>query len=625
VAVAGSGALVALGSAGAYVGGAGSGPLPVTDAPDLQTATVTRLVDAGDPVGPQVKYCFDGPIQSATSVNFNVNDYDVSRNSFGSGGTLSNPSEPNCVTVTFPVGRDIEQYSTASIDSGGAVGNGGVPAPRASVPLTPLAGSLLGLSTNAVAGRTAAPDLVGAAQSGNAEITYTFDERLDNDDAGFVVPANFIYYTDSQNGADLSHAGTSATISRNTAIVQFGAAVVSPSLFAVGQGAVRDVDSGGSPGNMPSTIGSVKANASQQPTITGSPGLISAVKNSDNQSVNLTFHQGVNPGAATGVRAYREDGSCGGVNCAPPGGQQADSITTTNDSQNQILRATFPPDMQDDPAEVVRVAVDPTAATARSGANGVTIGAAAIGTCKCTIGYSNSGDLLSIVVHDDTNIVDFIYDEPLDDTPAPTPSNFRLTQPDGEDDALFGNTAVLSADRKTISVHFPSSVSATRGANTLAGSVIDQSPQSNTNGFDYGSVGVGPVQGGQTGSVPTPTGSPGATPTATTTVTPGVTPTVTPPQTTTVTRKSKISIKRKSKGRRYTGKVSAKSPCKSGRTVRLYRGSKRLKTTKTKSSGSYSFKVKKQKKRKIKARVSARTVTVGNVIYKCGSKTSRKV
>jgi hypothetical protein len=112
-----------------------------------------------------------------------------------------------------------------------------------------------------------------------------------------------------------------------------------------------------------------------------------------------------------------------------------------------------------------------------------------------------------------------------------------------------------------------------------------------------------------------PCSSPTVSWTATTTSKPVKAP---PPGKPTVA--TRVSLRRASK-HRVKGQLSASDPaCLPGRTVTLWRGSRKLSATHTGASGKYSFAVsKKLRGRMVRTSVSARTVT--NAICAAGSST----
>ena len=598
IAVAGTGALVALGSAGAYVGGSFSGPLPTSNAPDLRSATIIRTVHPTDSLGGQAKFCFDQALNSnVVTGGFYLNDHDSARGHNGVGTATPDPQHPECVTINFANGEDISQATTGVAETGAVHDVGGAPNPVASVPLT---GSTL--AQNLTTGRTDGPELIGATPDvSNKQITYTFDENLRPNNPAYMNPANFGFYINTSNGAApiTANGGSIVNTTDNNVVVQFPAGVTnmgSAQQYEVLPGAVQDVAQNFGPsGGTPTSGGSVGTQ------INGSPGLDGAAMNGDHQTVNLHFTQGVNPGSATSVGLFREDGSLANV-------LVANTISTTNDVNNQTLQATFGTDAQSDNVSLTRVVVLPGAATARSGGNGVTVGGAGTGNVgSFTPGFSDGPDLVYTDIDDATNRAIFHYDEPVKSNPPPTPTNFFLFGPDGV--PIAGQSGVVLSDsNKAVSVHFGSSVSATVGVANFFSAVVDETAENNAS--QEASVGVGPAgcQPGSCPATPTPTATPSVTPT----------PTTTPKQ----HAKTTISAKHKKSSSKVTGKVgSSAAACKGGRSLTLKKGSKTIASGKSKSSGAFTLKSSKAKGAgKGKLKVTAKSRTIGNLICDAASK-----
>lgn len=586
---------MAIGSAGAYVGGSFSGPLPTSNAPDLRTATIVRTVHPSDALGGQAKFCFDQALNSTVNTGgFYLNDHDSARGHNGVGTATPDPQQPNCVTITFANGEDISQATTGVAETGAVRDVGNAPNPVASVPL---AGSTLSQNGNLTSGRTDAPELIGVTPDvSQKQITYTFDEYLRPNNPAYMNPANFGFYINTSNGAaPITAAGGSIVqTSDSNVVVQFPGGVTnigSAQQYFVLPGAVQDVPQNFGPaGGTPTTGGSVGTQ------INGSPGLDGAQMNGDHQTVNLHFSQGVNPGTASGVRLYREDGV---------GVLVANSISTTNDVNNQTLVATFPTDAQSDNGSLTRVVVLPTAATARSGGNGVTVGGAGDGNVgSFTPGFSDGPDLVYTEINDALNRAIFHYDEAVQSTPPPNPTSFFLFGPDGA--PIAGQDGVVLSDsNKAVSVHFGSQVSATVGVANFFSAVTDETAQNNAS--QEASVGVGPA-GCQPGSCPSPT------PTASTTPSPTPTPKQHAP--------TSISAKHKKSSTKVTGKLGSSAPaCKGGRSVSVKKGSKTIASGKSKASGAFSLKSKKAKGAgKGKLTVTAKARTIGNLICDGASK-----
>ncbi|MEA2171919.1 MAG: hypothetical protein QOF76_5219, partial [Solirubrobacteraceae bacterium] len=180
VTLAGTGALVAFGSAGAFTGQAGSGGPPTSSAPDLITAKVVRAVAPNDTLGPQVSYCFDSILDQNTinPVLFGVGLYDTDQRIGAASATIDTDpaTQGKCVRATFTVGADISQGSVAYV--GALLGtapvkdNAGVSAPDESAPLD---GNGIVPALTAVAGATTRPDLVSVSVDPGAappQVTY---------------------------------------------------------------------------------------------------------------------------------------------------------------------------------------------------------------------------------------------------------------------------------------------------------------------------------------------------------------------------------------------------------------------------------------------------------------------
>ena len=637
VALAGSGALVA-GSAGAFTGQPNSGGPPTSAAPDVVSAKITRTVAPTSPLGPQAQICFDDIINAGSIVNnsVNVTNYDSDVRPFSNNVTIdtSAAAAGKCEIATFGNGLDITQSTVLTVDANGAANNQGIGNPNEGAPLQ-------GTTVAAVAGATTAPDLVSAVANSGAnppQIAYTFDENLDPtlSGGGAALAGKFGFYVDTDDGACASDAATNpnaacgatpnfgrrgATIlgvDGPTIVVSFATtqAVQQSKLFfydSLGGGATardRSVAPLLGPANTSSPIA-----FSGQP-ITGGPTISSAAKqaNTNGQVVDMTFAQNVVPGvvgaAAPGgnVVAYRADaGAIGGT-----------YAIGTSGANLRVLPVTLPPTTQRDSNSVVRLGIRP--GLVRNNANNASnaYGAVAISTEPSGIGLTDGPDLLTTQITDNSNRVSYTFDEPLHATPDPSGPEFRVINSDGTVINGQAGSAVVSADRKSVSVQFGGAVSGSSVAGVsnqlfAVTDAVDDTPAAG-NGSPPGSVSTTLLTGDDPGTVPT----------AAPTTSPTASPTTPPAQTSTVKRSTKLSLSRKSSGKKFTGKLSAKSPCVAGRTVKLKRGSKTLKSKKVGKSGKYTFKVKKQKKGKIRTTVAKRTVTQGSTKFVCGAAKSKK-
>lgn len=134
------------GTAVAFVGTPGTGAPPTSDAPDLISATITRVVDPQSPLGPQARVCFDEIIQSFPNPNFVLlEQYDSDKNIQSNNITLDN-SDNKCAIATFPLGVDIEQATVLQAQTGAVADSGGSNNPAGAAPLqgskvSPVAGA----------------------------------------------------------------------------------------------------------------------------------------------------------------------------------------------------------------------------------------------------------------------------------------------------------------------------------------------------------------------------------------------------------------------------------------------------------------------------------------------------
>ena len=87
---------------------------------------------------------------------------------------------------------------------------------------------------------------------------------------------------------------------------------------------------------------------------------------------------------------------------------------------------------------------------------------------------------------------------------------------------------------------------------------------------------------------------------------------------------TKLTIRHKRGSKKFAGRVSANSPCKR-RVVRIFKGSKQLKSKKSRKSGRYMIRFKKRPSGRVRARVTAKTVVKDGVTYNCTAARSKKV
>jgi len=598
ISLTGVAAVVAFSSADAFVGAAApSGPRPTSDAPDLRSATIVRAPTLTSAQTAQIRYCFDQTLSAVPSPqSLDVQNYDSALFQSATSAAID-PADQACVIADYLARTDIRQGSSAVADPGAVTDISGRTNQSASEPL-------VGSAITPVAGSTTGPDLVSATRDlANRQITYTFDENLDPDGALAFNGSDFGFYNSSDDGNAPRTGGMIIGIDGPSVTVGgFTSPINSAQLFFVAEDAVTDQVFGGS--TTTSTIGATGTN------IPASPGVVSAVKEASNQVVDVTFSQNISlvAGGASNVVAYREDGTI----------LNATSISTL--ASNTKVAVTFPNDAQNDPASVVRIGLAAGAVTNQAGDNSNTFGAAALGTSNMKPGLTDGPDLLSTSIDDANNRATFAFDEAVQDPSVSSidETEFLLLNQDGSTQTGSMGSGVVSPDQRTVSILYTGSVSTAVGvANNYGAIEDDATPNSNTS--PEGNVGVGPVMNPQPGTTPPGTTPPGTTP-------PGTTPPgTTPPGTTIIRRKTRVSIRRRSGGRRYTGKVSAKSPCRPRRTVRLFRGSKKIKTTKSKSSGSYSIRLKKRPGKRVRVKVSSVTRSSGGKTFRCGAASSKRV
>ena len=182
-------------------------------------------------------------------------------------------------------------------------------------------------------------------------------------------------------------------------------------------------------------------------------------------------------------------------------------------------------------------------------------------------GFTNGPDLLNTVLNGSTSQAAFVYDEPVDETAIGAPGSFRLLVPNGNPIGGISQGGT-SSDRKTVTIGFPGSIEAGVGVTTGLGATQDR---------------VGNLQQYTSVSSIEKTPDPNATPA--------------PVPAVTVT--TKLTIKHKRGSKKFSGKVSAKSPCKR-RVVRIVKGSKQVKSKRSRKSGKYTIRFKKRPSGKVR-------------------------
>lgn len=589
------------GSAQAYVGGPGSGPLTNSDGPDLISAEIREVIFA-DGASEIARFCFDTNVSVNDASGFRISGYDADQRwtSIAANSGV-NPDPQNCVDAEFESDSNLHEGTVAYVENDAILENGnqGQGNPIASVPLQGAEG------IDDEFGGTTGPDLVSATVNPTQNsVNYCFDERIDE----FQGLNENDFEVVSAGGGEMN--GLSAAVSDDNCVRaifpdpsdgnndanEFN--VRSAVQATVDPGAVVEETAGASVVTA-SSRGSVKPNGKAS-SRTSRPDLLSAVRKNARQFV-LTFDQDVDNYDADEVDVVTDDGQ----------EIEAESLRRQT-TQNQAL-ATFPDDIEDlTDGELVRIAVDDGAVedseVEPQDKLENTEGAVGIDNAGEAAGHTTAPDLLSATFDDTSNEVEATFDEDLGDV---NENDVELLRASGiQEDAL--STALV--DDNTLLVQYPVSADAAIGMIVRNRGVDDDGGQpagdEDSTPMSVG-VGVAPVTSAPVAPTQPEKDAPAApaapqqpvgpakeSPKSDPITTPATNPAVTVGSSAKATPKLRTGVRAvKVKGKVVRGKVTGAGGCRSGRVVTVLSAGKVIGKGKTKADGSFVIKVKKAVKK----------------------------
>lgn len=494
----------------AFVGTPGTGGPPVTDRPDLLSATTNADNAYGDRAG--VTYCFDEQLQGpGPATNYIVKTYDGERSSRGVSSAIV-PTDGRCVSVQFNPRVDLNTQGSAASVNGGTVTN------LATRPNYASGAPLTGSTLTQEAGKTTGPDLRSViADQTTTSVRYTFDQPIDPAPASIVV-ANFTVVAD--NGAETAaNALVNVDPATNRSIrVSFpaGTNVSGAIRYSAARGAVRTLaqdnfaDGGGKP-FQPTTLFTVNPDGVVGTAASSRPVLVSAAPRVDGSSqFVLTYTSDLGTFTPASVVAVFDNAE-----------QEAASAAQNIQGQTRQRLISFPTDGKVDrePGAVVAMVSKTGAATTANGNLPAPISGVNVGPGAPSVpGFTNGPDLLTTNIDATASQATFLFDEPVNPDNIGGAANFLLLVPNGDP---IGGTAIAgqTADRKGVLVSYSGDVTAAVGVALNSAQVFDRLNNPNS----FGSVSTTNIPLPPTGT----TGPPGVTPTPTATVRPN--PTATPP------------------------------------------------------------------------------------------------
>ncbi len=291
--------LIATGAAQAAL--AGATPATTTQRPDLRSATINPTAGSTG-----VEVCFDKVLNTigAGPGAFHLVGYRAGNVSAAASNAFIDQTNTQCAIVVFPASvGDLAQYTAVEVDPSAVIGNSALALNLAdSVGLT---GSTSHAGTTGV---TTAPNLVGilaptGTNIGTNSLTYVFDKTTST--AVPPNPADFFYVDPAGNtctgAAVIAGAGTT------TLTVAFGPCAGGSTVATAARGGVfvSAVTSASDPASNSPNQSVVLPNAPNGGT-TQVPDLVSAVINSDQDTVTYTFDKNVVLNG-TGVGTFQVD------------------------------------------------------------------------------------------------------------------------------------------------------------------------------------------------------------------------------------------------------------------------------------------------------------------------------
>jgi len=517
-------------TANAHIGASHS-PIE-TDAPDL----LSTAVDGDD----TVDFCFDEEVSDFNAAgDFHLVGYDSSTETTGDDAELDRDDE-NCVEVSFDDDRDVANYTVGWITDG-AVSD------RSGNDSTQNAADLEGTEATGGQGKTVAPNLEEFdVQSTSQEIDFIFDEQIECDNLQPGDDASNFGFYDDQGTEERGNDFTDCDEDDGTVTVEFdGTPDVDDAervFYETENGTGDDVcEQDPASGSGCTDIESSEGDVDDYPDL-------DRIERTDDDEYTFFFDEDLDDTSCTAgeFHVYEEDGT-------------DYTGTTCSEDNDNVEVSGF--GVSDDSAdnEVTLGAVEDGAVDDDDDGNPNTYGSAGIGSSDEGNGGTDAPDLEEVRPNATDELVEFVFDENIDDNFAFSAGDYALVDIDG--DTTTGND-IDDAEENVVTVEFDEDE-----INDAVGGQIDDGAAEDFNGNES----VEAAAGFGTASSPGSTTSGGST--ATQTVTTTQPTTSAGPRTIRVN--TTITIRYDAKPRRkaaFKGSLSARfEKCTTGRLVELHK------------------------------------------------------
>jgi hypothetical protein len=386
-------------TANAHIGASHS---PIhTDLPDL---TSVEVVDGGS-----VDYCFDEVVTDFSSeADFLLSGYNADTVAAGDDAE-PDPDQEKCILVDFDDDRDAENFTIGYILDGAAE-------TRAGDEAIANAAALTGSTAEGGDGVTVAPNLTEWDTASSDEIDYTFDEQIDCDRAEAGDPNTYGFYDDNgelEEGDDI----TDCDDDDATVRVEFntGEDVDDATLAWYDENHGDDelcepvpvsVDPGG--------CTSIEADGGDTDFAD-----LTDVERTDDDEWTFSYDDNLDDGTCDFLlfHVYQEDGT--------------EFTGTACNEDDDVVEVTFGALNEDARDEEFPLAAAENAAVDDEDGDPSTIGDGAPSESEEASGYTDAPDLETVREADD-DLVDFYFDETVDDDFAFDEDKFYLIDQDGD-------------------------------------------------------------------------------------------------------------------------------------------------------------------------------------------------